>query len=412
MEKDFQDKKFNAKFFLLAGKTAGIMLFFRPIIYFIFSRRRELNEAADVDLSAGIFALYSIAIFLVGYITLLRTSKNSIGKKLIKNGPIYSFLLYSFICLLSTIWSVNPAMTFYRSFECISFVLLIIAIIQNILSKYSFDILIQWFIGYIFIEVFISVLAAIRNNEGLTGIIVSAQMSATIFIFLVIFCCKNKIIKYALIAIAIISHSTTSYIGMLFGTTYLSFYYPKWRQLFIVLVLLVLPGVLFINPTAILKSTIFINHPEIVDSWDFSSYSSGRDNIFETVLEEVSDNALGYGFVAGENHILYARNFRAISCHNSFLSSLVGCGYLGLLFFTVFLISCFKSLLKIKQPIKIKSAIVASFLIVLVHILANPTIGTRISGSWISSFIVVSLISASTLYIKNNENIIFESCLS
>ena len=122
---------------------AGWVLLIRPIIYLLFSRRRDLNAYSAIDFSAIIFILYAFVACIIGYKVIFQ-SNSDLGKRILRNSPITWFLAYTFLCLVSMLWSINPFLTGFRAFECIANALLIVAVIQRLFDTGSLKYVILW----------------------------------------------------------------------------------------------------------------------------------------------------------------------------------------------------------------------------------------------------------------------------
>ena len=119
--------------------TAGIcgwLLIIRPVIYLIFSRKRELNAYATVDASAFVFIIYAVLCFYFSLMQ-LNNRESYFGRNMISRSPIFWFVLYTTLGVISIIWSVNFQLTGFRAFECFSMLILIIAIIQKLFNHSS-----------------------------------------------------------------------------------------------------------------------------------------------------------------------------------------------------------------------------------------------------------------------------------
>lgn len=117
----------------IAG-TSGILLLSRPLIYLIFSRRRDLNAYSSVDASAMVFILYAIICFFIATRELNQNNK-TLGRDIFIHSPVLWIILYTFLGMASMLWSVNLQLTGFRAFECLSMIMLMIAIVQNLFIK-------------------------------------------------------------------------------------------------------------------------------------------------------------------------------------------------------------------------------------------------------------------------------------
>ena len=140
------EHKLSIKDFFLSAGLPGYLLLFYPTLIALVSRQRDLSEVSSIDSSATIQVIFTCAAFLVSINELI---ENKTLRILITKSPLkwlFSFILLGFV---STLWSVNVSLTFYRSFENLSFLLLICASLSVVYNKYkSPEILIYWVLYY------------------------------------------------------------------------------------------------------------------------------------------------------------------------------------------------------------------------------------------------------------------------
>ena len=104
--------------------------------------------------------------------------------------------------------------------------------------------------------------------------------------------------------------------------------------------------------------------------------TSGRSNVWELAIRKINEEKHlyhGYGFVAGET--MFARRIQGpmvIGMHNGFLSSLIGTGLFGFVFFTLFMVQTGISPFNRKIPNKYKTVLIASLCVIFVHTVGNP----------------------------------------
>ena len=77
--------------------------------------------------------------------------------------------------------------------------------------------------------------------------------------------------------------------------------------------------------------------------------------------------------------------------HNGFLSAFVGTGYIGLLFFSLFILGYARSVFFSPIPKQYKALLMATFFCVFVHTLGNPGLGFRVYGTWMPAMYFVLL---------------------
>lgn len=395
MMKAIEEKLSLRKCFLVAG-SSGVMILMQPILLLLFSRQRVDNTA--VDGTALIFSAYTLLSFIVAIYTLKNTSVKIYARKLLSQVPITIFICYILFCFFSSIWSVIPLLSCYRAFECLSMLLLYIAAISKVATGGSASLVCSWcvyVVAWINIVTLFHILKTSGLNLHMLGYI--GQMTSTIFFFLALTCRCNLISKVSVIFFSLISSSTTASIGMAVGGMFLLSKLKRhgWLMLFLPFILVFLISY-YGGVEELLKETIFSNHSEILDSdsSDIMKHTSGRGNIWSmgwaAFLEEPW---LGYGFVSGEMHVSQDMSFGyggLMAMHNGYLSSLVGCGFVGGLLFVIFMISV--SIYPICMLRKeYRNVMCACVTVVFFHVMANPGLGGRVAGAWQASALLVVL---------------------
>ena len=89
-----------------SGGICGFLLLIRPLIYLLFSRGRDPNSYAAIDLTAIIFILYSF-VCIIEAIKVLSKSNSFFGKKVMLHTPLIWFIIYTIYGFISMLWSVN-----------------------------------------------------------------------------------------------------------------------------------------------------------------------------------------------------------------------------------------------------------------------------------------------------------------
>lgn len=393
--------KLFSKRMLMLGGYPGLVLMARPVIQLFFTRGRALSEYATVDTSAMVFILYAVIAFCVS-LQYLFTKDWPFIKKVLFGSPIQWFVYYTALSFISMFWSVDPPLTGFRAFECLSMLLLTVtSITQLYRNTHDTDIVIQWSLLYTFFSIIISLIIRARWDHGL-GLFQASQMVATTFFYLAVFHSRSQVIRWTIILFSILSFSTTAYIGMTLGLSGLLFTKMKYRFVLFFCAILAGIAVSYIGIDTVLKNTIFINHQEAVggDLESILEDSSGRNHVWEAALESTVETPWGYGFFAGEPYILYARNLGGITAHNSFLSALMGVGPLGMLLLACYFLFFGPVLLSRYIPSNYRPALIGCFCVGIAHSMGNPGIGSRVYGSWIPVTHILVLIVCIFLFNK------------
>lgn len=383
-------------FFLIGGLPTYLLLLYPFFLAFI-SRQRDLNDVTTIDTSALSQIIFSVFAFLV---SMLELRSNKTLRVLITKTPVRWFLYYIIFCFLSVFWSIDFNLTLYRAFENMSFLLLICASFSILYNKYkSPSILIYWVLYY----AILLILTGTLKRSLLWGLplfsidtLLLEQMNSAPFFFLVLLLPVGWFLKSIIVSISIFSLSNTAYLGMLFGSLGISGVKRNIKIIFILIFATVTFFILFYDLTTFLQNTIFYGK----DGVGFE-YTSGRDAIYELAINEgMKKPLLGYGFVAGDTYIISANFERIIGAHNGFLSAFLGTGIFGLILFIWFFIKTFKLAKSKFLPKKYKAVFSSSIIFVLIYTFGNPGLGTRVFGSWISSTIIIALISIVYLHFK------------
>lgn len=386
------------------AELPGCLLLSYPIIMFLISRRRDtIGAYMSVDTSAIVMIIFSLCSFGVAFYYLFAKNNVYIGKKLLFSSPIIFFMLYHLWCGCTGIWSVDFQLTIFRAFECLSFMLLIIAVFQEI-KKSTYMQIMEWSMLFITICLVMGILRGLRMGAGLAWYVV--QFESTSFFFLALLFARRRVQKYLTVALACLSMSTAGYIGMATGSLLVLRSQRKKLGLYIIGFIFVGISLLFIDYKDVLRVTIFRNHPEIVENWDFTSHSSGRNTIHEIAIKAFGEHPIGgWGFVACEPYISHKISWGAglISFHSGYLSALVGTGIVGFILFALFLSMLSIKAFSLRIPVKYRAFCQATLMVILAHTLTNPGMGTRVAGSWIPCFYLSALICLMCMFPKENK---------
>lgn len=375
--------------FKLAG-TPGYLIIGYYIIQFLFARQK--SDATTIDSSAIVFALYSMLCMFYGLKELNRNNySKEFRNKMLTATPLKWFISYTFICLISALWSSSLPLSAYRAVECFGIMIIITAALKVLSEKTNVEGIIQWSICFTFILlIFTSVSIFIRYGD-IYSITYSCQFPSTIFFFFALYKSPNLIIKIFICGLALMSGSTAAFMGIALGFVSLLFGNRKYKFIGIFLFIFICILSIIIGFDNILNSTIFYER----GGFDFENMS-GRDKIWTNTLEQTFKEGkewLGYGFFAGERSFAVKWiGEQVIGMHNGYLSAFVGTGILGLIFFSIFMISITLSTLSNKIPTRYKAVLIASIIVINVHTFGNPGLGFRVYAAWIPSMLIVNII--------------------
>lgn len=384
---------------LWAAGFPGFLLIFRDILSFFTRRVRDIDQAATLDTSAGIQLMYIFLIFTVGLWHYLN-SKNT--KKIINESPIKYLIIYHILALVSAVWSINSGLSFIRAFEAIAYILLISSVFSYLINRYSAYNILRWVLFYAVIAIFFSVLARARLlGIGIFSfdIFLTEQFNSTAYFYLALLFPISMIVKSIILSISLLSLSNTAYLGIALGLIGLSYGAKKQRLMFYIIIVTIVSFISIFGIESVLKSSVFFGREEIG-----IEHTSGRDRIIELTFESIKQKPLlGYGFVAGELFIIGERFDRVIGAHNGLASALIGIGIIGGIIFITFLLNTFLTVVKTKYLNSYyKSMFLATLILVTVHSMGNPGIGSRVYGTWIPSVVVITCMLSVILKNKNN----------
>ncbi|MCM1141052.1 MAG: O-antigen ligase family protein [Muribaculum sp.] len=373
--------------------VCGILLLMRPLLTLIFSRRRDLNAYSSVDMSALVFILYSIVAFYYAYKT-LKDSDTGLGNCVLTKSPLSWFLGYTAICAISTIWSVEPTLTAFRTFECLSMTLLIVATIQYLVENYDLNFLFRWSLFYCTITVLLEIIIILKWARTFSDFREASQMTSTTFFFMALYLVPRRWYNYLILFMSVISMSTVAYIGMAFGFVCILWTNKKLQNFAIVLTLCVSIAVMLMGPEKILKDTLFFDKEDVS-----LSSTNGRDKLMDVTIQTVEEYPLGLGFFSAEPYIFYAHHLHAISAHNSLFSAALGTGIIGLLVLCIFFLKTGLLLLKRTRFGAFYPILLGCFCVAILHCMGNPSVGTRVYpyGAWMSGMYIFTLIF--TIYV-------------
>ena len=377
-----------------SGGICGILLLIRPLIYSIFSRRRDLNAYAAIDLTAIIFIIYALICFFAAWRVLSKQS-SSFGRKVMTHTPMIWFLIYTVYGFISMLWSVNFTLTGFRAFECMAMILLIVAIMQTLFTTCNTDKIIDWVILYITIDIIFALLRTLQWSTSFYWLTQSSQMVSTVFFFMALYYPKKKWYHYLIIIMALFSGSTVAYIGMAAGMISIFWRKTKYKSLLIAASITICLFIAIIGPNKVLKNTVF-HDKESISLED----TSGRDVLMEISIESIKKNPFGLGFFSGEPFLLRRYGHNAINVHNSIFSAGIGMGYIGIVFITIFLFGIGITVFSKYVPVKYKASLIGCFLVGFLHCMGNPALGSRVYGAWLPVTFLFTLICSFYVYGK------------
>ena len=380
-------------------RIAGWLLLSRPVIYFIFSRKRDLDSYSAVDFSAMIFILYAVVSLIVGYRIIFGGKNSSLGRDILFRSPMVLFMTYSLLGIISMAWSVLPSLTGFRAFECIAMMILIIAAIQELFETENMQYVIVWSLLYCAWNIFWEVLHTAQWDSNLSALLEASQMMSTIFFFMALYFVPLRWYNYLIMIMAVFSMSTVSYIGMAIGAISSFWTRGHVKIMAIGAAFILLLAAIAIGPSTLVKDTIFFDKNDIS-----MEETSGRDAIMDVCIECIEMYPMGLGFFAAEPFILYNANLQAISAHNSLFSAGMGMGIPGVVILSLFFLGVGYTTFSNKIDKNYKPILIGCFFVAILHCMGNPSVGTRVFGAWMACMYIFVLICSFYVYGKKYQN--------
>lgn len=374
------------------GGGCGILMLARPLMYLIFSRRRDLNAYSTVDASAVVFILYAIICFLLATRDLNRKEK-TFGRDIFIHSPLLWILLYTVLGMVSMLWSVNLQLTGFRAFECLSMMMLMVAVVQTLFYNGGCKVAIQWTILYVTVDIIFSIVRALSYTTNLFELLHTSQMMATTFFYVALFQRGKKWWDYLIMIMSVFSMSTVAYIGIALGSVSIFFGQKKYRVTVFMASLILGTAIAVIGPYKFIKDTIFFDKKSIS-----IHETTGRDKIMDVTFQALEEKPGGYGFFSGEPYLLYSKNLGAINGHNSLFSAAIGLGIPGLILMAVFFITMMKTVFSRHIPLECRASLIGCFIVSFLQSMGNPGIGSRVFGGWMPTMFATVLICGFYVY--------------
>ena len=394
-----QIANFSVSDLIKSTSIPGWLLLGRPVIYILFSRKRDLNAYSAVDFSSMVFILYAFIAFFIG-IKVLSKSGTGFGNTILTKSPIAVFIVYSVLGIVSMLWSVIPSLSGFRAFECIAMTLLIVAVIQNLFETGNLKYVILWSLFYCAWDTIWSILRTAQWTLNIGNLLEASQMMSTSFFFMALYFAPRLWYNYLIVIMSIFSMSTVAYIGMGLGLISAFWRDGRTRAIAIFAGIGLLIAMVGIGPYTILKNTIFFDKKEIS-----IEETSGRNHLLDATIDCVESYPFGLGFFAAEPYVLYAKNLGAISAHNSLFSAGMGLGIPGILILSIFFISLTIITFSKYIPHNYKAILIGCFCVSIMQCMGNPSVGTRVFGAWMPCMYIFVLICGMYIYGKYFETI-------
>ena len=372
METDEREKSY--RIFGKAG-LCGILLLLRPVLYYLFSRRRDVDDYASVDFSAIVFIIYAVVCFFAG---VREIWKGHFGQKVLFRSPIIFFLIYTGLCFVSIAWSVNVRITGFRSFECLAMTLVIVGAIQHLFTFERTPVILKWSMIYCCWDILWSLGRLLAATTDINILLTASQMMATSFFYMALYTWPYKWYNYVIMIMSVFSMSTVGYVGMALGSLGSLFSRGKLKIIAVIGVVALTFAIAAMGPKHFLKETVFFDKEDVS-----IKYSSGRDHLMDASLKNLEKHPYGEGFFSGEAKVIYHYMPGAISAHNAIFSAALGTGYPGMVAIGIFFLAMWMCIFSKYIPRKYKPMLFGCLSVAFLHCMGNPSLGTRVFGAWI-----------------------------
>jgi hypothetical protein len=371
---------------------AGYLLLGFEVMRVASIRGRDLSNYAAVDDSAMLQITY-VGMCLLYVLYHWTRSPQRGAFYLLRATPVLLLMLYTGLCGLSALWSPNLAMTFYRSIECLTYIVLIAIVCDNLNLRCSRQEFIEWLVLWSMWFLAWDVIRVIRVM-GL-GILMSPELfragsfGLSVMFFLTLFISRRRLFVLVNLIFMILSAANTAYFGVFLGL------FPglcvgdrRFQIALFFLTGLVILAFLWVG-TDLVQYTLFYGKPGMG-----LSQTSGRDQVWRYTLDYGMKRPLcGYGFVAGETEALSEGGAAAITAHNVFLSAFLSVGIVGPLLFLAFFGWLIHVSLRSDLPGNWRPALLGTTIMVLITSIASPGLGARVYGAWVPSVLICMAIS-------------------
>jgi O-antigen ligase len=329
------------------------------------TRTAEDIRASGVDA----WAMYRIGLMTICGIVLIARLRNPETAWLhsLKRGLLGAFAIYCCICLFSTVWSIYPSWTAYKSLEYATDVALVAATVSSLSSEWEADQVLHlafFLVGVVVVTIWLGVLIwpkeALRPSSGvipfqLFGVVpffstnIVGEFGAIISVVAVSYL-TNRNRHYSLLTPAVIVAvglvtlllSQTRSAILAFGAGVLFAFIVNWSPIRLTAALSG-TALLYLNVSALAQK--FMLRGE-----DPSGIAglNGRAAFWTTGIESISAHLLtGIGAYAGGRFgVLEQIGQDAVTLHNTYVEVLVGTGIPGLIAILFVLVGTWWTLLK------------------------------------------------------------------
>lgn len=348
-----------------------------------------MEAYGNIDASAVWQIIFVAFIFLYSFHSIF--VKKGLKSNFLLTSPNKFLFLFIVVCVFSMSWTTNIYLTGYRALESLAYFLLIVLVVVNLISRLDYQNIIEWCMLWVIWDI-VWALATNVKLMGLSSILWPFNASRLVhpmFFFFALLLAKRKLLKYLIIAFGLLAFSNKIYFGIAFGLLGFLYGNSKYKKYIFLSVITLIIALVSIDVETLLQNTLFYGREGVG-----ITYVSGRDKVWAIAWEAFSQKPItGYGFVSGENMVLYESFKGAINTHNFLLSALLGTGLAGGVLLLMYFYGSYKKAISNYFPRKNwRPAMVSTFIMTLIVSLTSPGIGGRVYGSWIPAVLVLSII--------------------
>jgi len=366
------------------GGVAGMFLLARDIVNVAAVRQRDLSEYAAVDSSAMLQIAY-VGLCLCYALYHLTRFRPAGAIYLLKRTPAWIVFVYTGLCAISSLWSPDLVLTAFRSAECLSHLLLIVLVCDNLsrMCRSRQDV-IEWLVLWsmwvlIWDTLYFARMAGLGPMFFSIHIFRRGSFALGTMFFLAVFISRRKLFVAINLLYMPLSLANTTYFGVFFGLLGGLWAGDRRFQVAFFFLLGAVALVLLVMGSAALQHTLFYGQEGVG-----LEHTTGRDRMFLYAVEYGMRRPLhGYGFVAGETGALWAQHLKAISAHNVFTSALLAIGVSGPILFVAFFTWLFAIVIRADLPVHWRPAFLGTAIMIFAVSSASPGLGTRVYGAWV-----------------------------
>jgi O-antigen ligase len=301
------------------------------------------------------WAIYRISLIFLGWILLIfQILKKNSSFVIGANGLFPWLLMWGFYNLVTTLWSINPLWTAYKSIEVLLPILLSVHILNNINCQNSLRKFFNWnwlIVGlnlvFLLINLFFLPNLSIIQSNGLINFQVTSayplipangvgEYSATLAIILISRLMHEKkhkffysVIILLSILLLIISQTRSAIIGFALGIIFLFIFRKKYFQLLVSIFIILLAS---LTSFSNFFSRFFLRGQNENDLLSFT----GRLRWWEPAYYKFLEKPIGgFGSYAAGRFMIIDPNDFSSSLHNTWIELLISSGFLGFIFLLI-----------------------------------------------------------------------------